>query len=280
MNLIFQIIRSVLAAPHGAIGSALRHKDLLRQFTIRNITGRYKNSFLGLIWAILNPLMMLAVYTYVFSMVFKAKWGQGPAESKTEFALTLFAGLIVFNIFSEVLGRSSTLILDHPNYVKKVVFPLDILPLSIMGEALFHACMSLIVLAAGLCVFAHGLPWTFLLFPLACLPLLLLTLGLSWILASVGVFVRDVGYSVGILLNVLFFMTPIFYPLQAIPEDLRGFLQANPLAVIVHQCRQTLIWNQIPDWLPYLKVLLLSLILFSCGYAFFKRTQKAFADVI
>ena len=167
-----------------------RSRDLIWQMTKREVIGRYRGSVLGLFWSFFNPVLMLIIYTFVFSVVFKARWGTG-GESRFEFALILFAGLIVYNLFAECLTRAPALIVGNVNYVKKVVFPLEILPLVVMVAALFHSIVSLSVLLIFFVLASASLHWTIVFAPLVILPLLLTTIGLSWILASLGVFLRD-----------------------------------------------------------------------------------------
>jgi lipopolysaccharide transport system permease protein len=212
--------------------------------------------------------------------VFKARWGAGGGDSKTEFALMLFAGLMVFNIFSECVSRAPGLILANVNYVKKVVFPLEILPWVSLGAALFHGAISLAVwLAAYLILF--GVPHaTVLYLPLIILPLVLFILGLAWFLASLGVYLRDVSQLIGVLLTVLMFMSPIFYSAEALPEAYRGLLYLNPLTPVIEQTRAVLYWGQTPNFLLLLSSLLVSAFVAWLGFAWFQKTRKGFADVL
>src|SRR3989338_5763232 len=192
--------------------SLWRNRQLILQMTKREVVGRYKGSVMGLLWSFLNPVFMLVVYTLVFSGVFKARWGVGEDETKSQFAIVLFVGLIVHGLFAEVLNRAPNLILGNVNYVKKVVFPLDILPVISMGAAVFHSLISLLVLLVAFVIFNGYLHWTVIFIPLVLLPLVILTLGLAWILASLGVFLRDVGQTIGIVMTVMLFSSPVFYP--------------------------------------------------------------------
>lgn len=258
---------------------------LVMQLVLREVVGRYRGSFLGLLWSFVTPVLMLAVYTFVFSLVFKARWTTGsdaaPSEfDQYEFALVLFAGLIVFNLFSECILRAPLLILSNVNYVKKVIFPLEILPLVSMGSALFHAAISLLVLLIFLLLLGKSLPVTVLLLPLVILPLLLLILGLSWLLASVGVFIRDVGQFVGMLVTVLMFMSPIFYPVSALPESVREWLFLNPLTFVIEQTRAVLIWGRAPDWYNLALYYGVAVAMAWGGLWWFQKTRKGFADVL
>ncbi len=256
-----------------------RHRQLVLQMVRREIVGRYRGSLLGLLWSFVNPVLMLAVYTFVFSIVFQARWGKG-GEDKYEFALVLFAGLIVFNLFSECVSRAPGLILANVNYVKKVIFPLEILPWVTLGSALFHAGISLAVLLLFLGAIGSAIHWTVLLLPIVVLPLLLLIMGLSWLLASVGVFVRDVGQFINMVMTILMFMSPIFYPASALPESVRGYLFLNPLTFIIEQARDVVIWGTLPDWGGLAAYSVIAMAAAWAGLFWFAKTRKGFADVL
>jgi len=224
---------------------------------------------------------MLGVYTFVFGIVFKARFGQSNSDSCLDFSLALFAGLTVFNLFTETVNRACAIIRSNVNLVKKVVFPLELLCISLVGEGLFHYLISTTILIASVGLFLHTLNWTLLLLlPLVAIPLLLLALGCAWILAAAGVYFRDIEYSVAILTTVLFFMTPIFYPVTAVPERLQFLIQLNPLAIFVDTCRRFVLWGSMPDWPWYAYATALSLTLFCLGFAFFEKTKASFADVL
>jgi lipopolysaccharide transport system permease protein len=265
-----------------ALGSSLwRNRQLIAQMTKREVTGRYKGSVLGMAWSFFNPVLMLMVYTFVFSEVFKARWGGGGNDdSKALFALVLFVGMIVLGLFSEVLNRAPGLILGNVNFVKKVVFPLEILPVIAMAAALFHGLISLAVLAAALLLFNGYLHWTVVFLPLVLLPLVILITGLAWMLAALGVFLRDVGQTIGVMTTVAMFLSPVFYPVTAVPERFRGFILANPLTFIIEQAREVLIWGHLPDWFGLGLYTLAATALAWAGYAWFQKTRKGFADVL
>lgn len=247
--------------------------------TRREVVGRYRGSILGLLWSFFNPILMLTIYTFVFSVVFKARWGAG-GDNKFEFALILFAGLIVFNIFAECVNRAPALILDNVNYVKKVVFPLEILPVVVLGTALFHGMISWVVLLASYLLLSVTLHWTIIFAPLVILPLLLLVLGVSWFLASFGVFVRDISQAIGMLTTVLLFLSPIFYPVSSLPEKYRVFVYINPLTFIVEQMRDVLIFGKVPSWSGLCLMTLGGAIIAWLGLVWFQKTRKGFADVL
>jgi lipopolysaccharide transport system permease protein len=265
-----------------ALGKSLwRNRQLVVQMTKREVVGRYKGSTMGLAWSFFNPIFMLVVYTFVFSEIFKARWGGiGGDGSKTQFALLLFVGLIVLNLFSDVLNRAPGLIVSNVNYVKKVVFPIEILPVIAMGTALFHSLISMGVLSAAFILFNGYLHWTAVFVPFVFLPLVILALGLSWMLASLGVFLRDVGQTISIITTVLMFLSPVFYPVTAVPEEFRPFIMANPLTFIIEQAREVLIWGHLPDWMGLGIYTLVAIIVAWAGYAWFQKTRKGFADVL
>ncbi|MDX9819575.1 MAG: ABC transporter permease [Desulfococcus multivorans] len=266
-------------SPKEMIAGFWRNRSLILALSRREVVGRYRGSFLGIFWSFFHPLFMLAVFTFVFSVVFQARWGGG-SGSKTEFALVLFAGLIVFNLFAECINRAPGLILSNVNYVKKVVFPLEILPWVALGSAMFHAVISLGVWLIAY-AFLFGLPHvTSLLLPLIFFPLALLVMGLSWMLASLGVYLRDVSQFVSILTTVLMFLSPIFYPASALPEAYRSFLLMNPLMPAIEQTRDVLFWGRIPDMSFWGAYFLAAACIAWLGFAWFQKTRKGFADVL
>lgn len=260
--------------------SLLQHRDLILKMTKREVVGRYRGSFIGLGWSLFNPVIMLAVYTFVFSVVFRARWGIGDDEGNTEFALILFVGLIAHTLLAEVLNRAPGLILGNVNYVKKVVFPLEILPVINMGAALFHGMISLIVLLGAFAMINGFVYWSSLLIPLIILPFIFIILGCAWFLASLGVFLRDVGQTIGIITTVMLFLAPVFYPLSAIPENYQIYMFANPLTFVIEQSRQVLIFGELPDWRGLVIYGAISLSLAWIGYWWFQKTRKGFADVL
>lgn len=266
-------------SPLEMFASLWRNRALVVALTKREVVGRYRGSFLGLFWSFFNPLFMLAVYTFVFSVVFQTRWGTG-SESKTEFSLMLFIGLIVFNLFAECVNRSPGLILSNVNYVKKVIFPLEILSFVTFGSAIFHAGVSLIVWLIAYTVF-FGIPHTTVLyFPLIVIPLAFFILGVSWALSSFGVYLRDVSQLVGLLTTVLMYISPIFYPVTAIPEFYRIFLYANPLTPAIEQARNVMFFGTNPDWLLLSAYWVVMICVAWLGFAWFQKTRKGFADVL
>jgi len=264
-----------------ALGESLwRNRQLIAQMTRREVMGRYKGSVMGLAWSFFNPVFMLVVYTFVFSVIFKSRWGVGGEESKSQFAVVLFVGMIVHGLFAEVLNRAPGLIISNVNYVKKVVFPLEILPVIAMGATLFHSLISLGVLLTTIALFNGHLYWTAIFTPLVLLPLVIFTLGLAWMLASLGVFLRDVGQTIGIFTMVMLFLSPVFYPVTALPEEFRPWLMANPLTFIIEQAREVLIWGRLPNWTGLGGYTLVATAIAWGGYAWFQKTRKGFADIL
>ncbi len=268
---------------YGLSKNLILHRHLIFQMTKREVIGRYRGSVLGLLWSFLNPLMMLSVYTFVFSVVFKSRWGISPPgteESKTMFAIMLFAGLIVHAVFAEVINRSPSIVLSNVNYVKKVVFPLEILPIVTLGAALFHGLISLSVLILAYTIF-QGIPHlTILLAPVVMLPLIILTLGLAWILASLGVYLQDVGQTTGIITTIMLFLSPVFFPLNSLPAQYQTIILLNPLTFIIEQMREIVIWGRLPDFMGLGVYLIVSVFIAAAGFAWFQKTRSGFADVL
>lgn len=267
------------AGPRAVVDSLWRHRQLVWQLTRREVLGRYRGSLLGIAWAVGNPLLMLAVYTLVFGYIFRARWGEG-VDTAGEYALVLFCGLTVFGIFSEVVSRAPSLILANPNYVKKVVFPVDCLPWVLIGAALFHAAASLSVLLIAQLLIRGVLPWTVLWLPVVLLPLVLLAVGAAWLLASLGVYLRDVGHLVNALVTVLLFLSPVFYPAASLPAPLHRVLLLNPLTAVLESARAVLLWGQSPDWPLLVPCLLVGALAAWLGWLWFDRTRSGFADVL
>lgn len=252
---------------------------LIVELIKREVAGKYKGSILGYCWSLFNPILMLVVYTFVFSVVFQARWGNAE-DSKTGFALVLFAGLIIFNFFSECFNRAPTIIVLNVNYVKKIIFPLEILPIVTMGAALVNLLISFAVWFAFHAIVVGLPPATSLLLPVIMVPLILMTLGLSWLLSSLGVYLRDAAQITASMTTVLMFLSPIFYPLSNLPEAYRTLFLLNPLTTTIEQARAVLIYGQLPDWTLVAISTSMSLIIFFAGFAWFQKTRRGFADVL
>jgi lipopolysaccharide transport system permease protein len=259
--------------------SLWKNRSLISQMTKREVIGRYRGSVMGLAWSFFNPILMLAVYTFVFSEIFKSRW-VGVDTGKGGFAILLFVGMIVHGLFAECANRAPSLVMNNSNYVKKVVFPLEILPVITLGSALFHGCISLVVLLIAQYLITDTLYWTALLFPLVLIPLILATLGLSWLLASLGVYLRDVGHVITVLTTVLLFLSPVLYPVAALPEAYQPWLKLNPLTYIIEESRRVLLFGNLPDWGSLATAIVIGFVIASIGFWFFQKTRKGFADVI
>lgn len=257
-----------------------RHANLILQFVRREVDTRYRQSMLGTLWAFLTPLMMLGVYTLVFRFVFKLRWAATGTESDLAFALRLYAGLAVFNFFGECVLRAPRLILEQPHLVKKVIFPLEILP----WISVFSAGVNLLIALLLLLVFGAWemgrVPWTVVALPLVWLPLLPLCVGLGWLLAAAGTFLRDIGHVLGMLVTLLMFLSPIFFSVDALPESVRPWAFLNPLALIITQTRAVLLDGQWPDLTALALLLVACGIIAAAGAAFFHAARKGFADVV
>ena len=257
-----------------------QHRHLIRQLTWREVTGRYRSSALGFAWAFVTPLVMLSLYTFVFGVVLKARWPGTRTGNLAEFGLMLFAGLTAFSLFSECVNRAPSLMTSSPNYVKKVVFPLEVLPVSVLGSALFHTGISVLILIVAQQIVGGAPVWTVVWLPLVLLPLVCLALGACWVLASLGVFLRDIGQTVALVMQVLFFMTPIVYAREALPGRLRLIVDLNPLASIVDNTRRVSVLGLLPEWKSLAFSMVVGLIVLCLGHAWFAKTKRAFADVI
>jgi lipopolysaccharide transport system permease protein len=269
-----------LSTPRLMLASLQRNRQLIWQMMKREVTSRYRGSIMGLAWSFINPFIMLAVYTFVFSVVFKARWNIGGEENRVDFAITLFVGMIVFNLFAEVVNRAPGLIVSNVNFVKRVLFPLEILPWVVTGSALFHSLISLLVLLITQFAVKQFLPWTVIVFPLVLLPLILVCVGLGWFLASLGVYVRDVGQVTSVFTTILMFLSAVFYPITALPEIYQPWVQLNPLAYIINESRNVLIYGKLPAWDMLGIVFLFGLFVALAGFWWFQKTRKGFADVI
>jgi len=266
-------------SPRELVASFWHNRGLILQLAKREVIGRYRGSILGILWSFFQPLLMLCVYTFVFGVVFRARWNTG-SESKIEYALVLFAGLLVFNLFAECTLRAPNLVVGNTNYVKKIIFPLEVLPWVAFASALFHTGVSF---AAWLVVYllVFGVPHgTMLLFPLILVDVMLLSMGIAWFLASLGVYLRDVGQIVGIIVPALMFLSPIFYPVSALPEEYRRLLYTNPLTFLIEQARDVLIWDKVPAWSSLGLFTIFAAALAWLGFVWFQKTRRGFADVL
>ena len=261
--------------------SAWKERGLIGRLVSREVQARYRGSVLGLLWAVILPLATIAIYTFVFGTVFRARWsGVGGGPSEYSFGITLFVGFIVFAVFSEPFNRAPGLMLENPSYIKKIVFPLDILPWVAVATALLNAAISFIVFLV-IFIALYGLPpITILLVPVVVLPVVFITLGCTYILSSLGVFIRDIRQFVPLLTTMMMFLSPVLYPLDNVPEQYRGIILLNPLTIGVVQTRDVIFGSKMPDATEWVIYLFISLVVLITGYAWFERTKKGFADVL
>lgn len=257
-----------------------QHKALIVQLVKREVKQKFQGSWLGLGWAVITPIAMLAVYTFVFRLVLNAKWPGSEGASDAEFALQLFSGLIVFTLFGDVIGRAPTLISDQPNMVKKVIFPLAIMSWVSAVSAAFFALLSVLVLMVGAWLAMGELSIHVVALPLVALAFLPVLLGLAWLLSSLGVYLRDLGHVVGLLLTPLMFLSPIFYPVSALPELVQGLMLFNPLALIIDSVRTIVLHGQWPDFQALAIYGGVALCVAVLGAACFHKTRRGFADVL
>lgn len=268
------------AHPWSSLQSAWSYRHLLWQLIKREVAGRYRGSALGMVWPFANSLLMLGVYTFVFSTLFQSRWGPMPQTGRGEFALVLFIGLILFNLFAECLQRAPTLIIAHANYVKKVVFPLEILPWVAVGTALFNALVNLLVLLAVLLLWKQSLPATALYLPVIMVPLIVLSVGVTYFLSALGVYLRDAGQIIGTATTVLLFLSPVFYPISAFPADYQFLLKINPLSWIIEAGRGVVLFHQPLHWRGWIVSLAISSAVAAAGYWWFQKIRQGFADVL
>lgn len=274
------LMQTASISPKAMFASFWVHRNLIVALTKREVIGRYRGSFMGLAWSFLNPVLMLIVYTFVFSVVFRARWGGDGDESKASFAVVLFVGMIVHSLFAECVNRAPGLIVSNASYVKKVVFPLEILPVVAMGATLFHTMVSMFILIVVMLFLKNSVPVTALYFPLIIFPLLPGTLGIAWALASLGTFVRDIAQTTGIITTVMMFLAPVFYSASNLPETFQVWLFLNPLTFIIEQARGVVISGRHPEWSGLAIYSLISFAIAWLGFFWFQKTRKGFADVL
>ena len=260
------------------LGSIYRNRDLLRSLVRREIEAKYRSSVLGKLWVFIYPLMMLAVYTFVFGGVFGSRWGD--RGDLTDFVPMLYCGLIVHAIFAETVGKAPSIIVNNPNYVKKVIFPLELLPVTSLFTAMFNAAVSFVFLMVMVLVVKQHLNWTLVFVPVVLLPLVLMAIGCAWVIAALGVFFRDIEQFIGILMSMLLFLSPVFYSSESAPPLARLLLKFNPLFYPIEDVRNVVMHGLLPNWSAWLLNMLLALLIAWAGFWVFERARPAFADVI
>ena len=273
------MVPRISMSPLGPLTSLLSARQVVYQLARRRVVLRYRGSLLGVLWSFIGPALTLGIYTLVFGIFLRARWSSGDSTT-TEYAFLLYLGLCVYWFLTECVSEAPMLIRNNANYVKKVVFPLEILPWVSVADAAFHGGIRLLVFAVALLFIEGALPWTFVLLPLVWLPLLLWTLGLCWMLSAAGVFVRDLREVVSLMLVALLFLSPIFYSTEGLPELARTLIGFNPIATPVMQTREVAYLGVLPDLYLWLRVAGASAIFAWSGYALFARSRGAFADVV
>ena len=256
-----------------------RHASLTRELTKRDILGRYRGASFGLLWAILSPFLMLLIYAVAFGSIFMSRWPQ-QVEGGPSYALILFAGLIVHGFFSECLSRSPALIVGNASYVKRVVFPLEILPWPMVLSGFFHAIVNMLVLLGLQLIQTGPPPWTFVFFPLVLLPLALLCAAVGWLFASLAVYLRDIAQITAVLSAAMLFLSSALVPVEGISPDYQFLFRLNPLTFIIDQMRAVALWGQMPDWTGLGIYALVSLMICFLCYGWFRATRSGFADVL
>ena len=261
--------------------SLYKHRGLLFKLIQRDVAGRYRGSVMGGLWSLITPVLMLLIYLFVFGVVFNARRsGVEPGSGMADFGLWLFAGMLVHGLFGECLTRAPSAVVGQPSYVKKVIFPLEILPLVVVGSAFFHALVGIGVLLCGLCIVRGGISETVLWLPLVWLPLILLCAGVTWLVAALAVYLRDIGQMTGLVATVLLFLSPIFFSASSLPEHYRPLLKLNPLTVPIEMSRSILLDGMAPVWGVLGMHSLMGVVVAWLGLATFQKLRPGFADVL
>ena len=255
-----------------------RHFDLIMQLIKRDIDMRFKGAILGVLWPLLTPILMLAMYTIVFGYFLPIKWPG--TVGVAGFALFLFPGLIFFTFFSECVNRAPTLVTANPNFVKKVVFPLELLVWVPIGSAIFHLCLSVIAWSAIALIVNGSLHWTILFLPIVIAPLVLCLLGITWFLSGLGVYIRDVAQVTMVITQALMFFSPVLYPLDKLPEWATKLIMLNPISFIVEQGRLVMINGVLPNFMGLIIYTVVSGLVCWLGLRFFRAVRHGFADVL
>lgn len=268
-------------SPLRLIKDTWNHRRLIANLAEREIVGRYRGSFIGIFWSFLTPLLMLTVFTFVFGEIFQARWaGTGQSAGPLDFAVALFAGLLIFYFFSECIGRAPSQVIENANYVKKVVFPLEILAMVTMIAAFFHLITGYVILILLMLISSWTFSWHVMLTPLLLMPFVLVVIGFSWALSALGVYLRDIGQMVAPILTAMMFLSPIFYPLSTVDEKYAWIYNLNPLTFVIEQVRAVMLHGQLPDWPGFAIYTIIGLLIAYGGFAIFQKTRKGFADVL
>tara|TARA_B100000676_G_C17920121_1_gene754992 strand:- start:80 stop:925 length:846 start_codon:yes stop_codon:yes gene_type:complete len=267
------------ADPLYIAGSLVEHRFVIGQLTKRAILGRYRGTVLGLLWSLVTPLLLLAVYTFVFGTILQVRW-VSQSGGNAEFAAILFSGMLVHGILAECLTQASTLIVSNPQYVKKVVFPLEALPWVTVISAFFQGVISTGILLAYLFFVEGSIPWTAALFPIPLFILAFVCIAVGWLISATAVYLKDIAQMMGLLSTVLFFMAPILYPKTALPAEFQHLLYLNPLTYIIEQFRAVVLWGELPNWNGLGLYGVASVGVAWVSLAWFQKTRRGFADVL
>lgn len=271
----------VPARPPGLFAVLRQHRFLITQLTRREVVGRYRGSHLGIFWSFINPVLLLCIYTVVFKYIFRAKFTGHPNEGTADFALMLFSALIIFNMFAECLSRSPSLIQLNANYVTKVVFPLEVLPITVVLGSLVHLFISFVPLCLAALITRHGhLHAAVMLWPLLLAPVIFWALGITWIISALGAFLRDLNEIMLALTQILMYASAVFYPLERVPPEIQSILRLNPLTFFSEQSRNLVVWGEPMNWVSYGWVTMSGAIAMVLGYKLFMSVKHAFADVV
>lgn len=262
--------------PFSAFG---RHRNLTRELVRNEILGRYRGASFGMLWSLLSPFLMLIVYTIAFGSILKGRWPQ-VGETHAEFGLVIFVGIFVHGFFGECFTRSPRLMLEHANYVKRVVFPLDILPWTMVLSALFHLAMNVLVFCLLSFFVYRQLSPLVVLLPVVLAPLVLLTVSVCWVASSLGVYLRDIVQVVPVVSTAMFFLSSAIVPVHAVPEKYQLLFHLNPLTFFIDQARAVALWGRQPDWAGLGLYALAGLVAVFATHAWFRRTSRGFADVL
>ncbi|WP_343203890.1 ABC transporter permease [Luteimonas sp. MC1782] len=265
-----------MLAPFGALG---RHADLTRELVLRDILGRYRGATFGLLWSLLGPLLMLVIYTVAFGQILGSRWNQA-SNAEAPFGVVLFLGIMVHGFFAECLARSPRLMIDNSNYVKRVVFPLHILPWTVMLSASFHLVANVIVFALLAKILAGTFSPYIVLVPVVMLPLALLAVAVGWVASSLGVYLRDLSQAIPVIVTALLFLSSAIVPVEALSEKYQLVFQLNPLTFFIDQVREVALWGRPPDWIGLAWRGVASVVVLYAAYAWFRATSRGFADVL
>jgi len=271
-------VRAIGRAFTYPLTSIWRNRGLIRTMVRRDILGRYRGSFGGVFWTVINPLLLMLLYFFVFGIVLQARFGAD--QSRSGFALYFLAGMLPWLPFNEAVGRSASVLLEHRNFIKKLVFAVETLPVNLVVSGLVSECFAILLFCGFLAAARGSVPLTIVWLPLLLVPQILFTAGVSWFLAALGVFVRDLAQILGFLLTLWFFLTPICYPEASLPHQFLPLFSKNPIYVLVRGYRAIFLENRAPDFGPLWKLWIVAVVVFVIGHAWFYKLRKSFADII